>query len=80
MNLSKPSFFQSSIAIFLNEEKIKVLLEIDDLVDIDALGVVVETHVRASLQGIIAPKVAGIYTLRITVEGMGTSYRKLVVE
>ena len=47
---------------------------------IDALGVVVETHVRASLQGIIAPKVAGIYTLRITVEGMGTSYRKLVVE
>ncbi|MBQ6770815.1 MAG: T9SS type A sorting domain-containing protein, partial [Bacteroidales bacterium] len=44
---------------------------------IDALGVVVETHDRASLP---APKVAGIYTLRITVEGKGTCFRRLVVE
>ena len=44
---------------------------------IDAMGVVVETHDRASLP---APKVAGIYTLRITVEGMGTCFRRLVAE
>ena len=37
----------------------------------------VETHDRASLP---APKVAGIYTLRITVEGKGTCFRRLVVE
>ena len=46
---------------------------------IDALGMVVETHGHASLQRITAPKVAGVYTLRITVEGKGTCYRKLVV-
>ena len=44
---------------------------------INALGVVVETRRATSLQ---APNVPGVYTLRITVEGMGTCYRKLVVE
>ena len=46
---------------------------------INALGMVVETWRAASLQRITVPKVAGVYTLRITVEGKGTCYRKLVV-
>jgi hypothetical protein len=46
---------------------------------IDALGTAVETRRATSLQTIIAPNVAGVYTLRITVEGKGTCYRKLVV-
>ena len=46
---------------------------------VNALGVVVETVCTPSLQSITAPKEAGIYTLRITVEGKGTCYRKLVV-
>ena len=45
---------------------------------INALGVV-ETLRATSLQTIAAPNVAGVYTLRITVEGKGTCYRKLVV-
>jgi hypothetical protein len=46
---------------------------------IDALGSVVETRRATSLQTITAPQVAGVYMLRITVEGKGTCYRKLVV-
>ncbi len=46
---------------------------------INALGVVVETLPATSAQTIAAPDVAGVYTLRITVEGKGTCYRKLVV-
>ncbi len=55
------------------EELGKVQIEI-----INALGVV-ETQSVASQQTITAPMVAGVYTLRITVEGKGTCYRKLVV-
>ncbi|MBQ6771836.1 MAG: T9SS type A sorting domain-containing protein, partial [Bacteroidales bacterium] len=47
---------------------------------INAMGVVAKTQGRASLQTVTAPKVAGVYTLRITVEGKGVCYRKLVVE
>ena len=43
---------------------------------INALGVVVETRRATSLQ---APTVSGVYTLRVTVEGQGTCYRKLIV-
>ncbi|MBQ6769590.1 MAG: T9SS type A sorting domain-containing protein [Bacteroidales bacterium] len=46
---------------------------------IDALGTEVETLHAPSVQAITAPKVAGVYTLRITVEGKGTCFRKLVV-
>ena len=46
---------------------------------INALGVV-ETLRATSLQTIAAPNVAGIYTLRITVEGKGTCYCRLVVK
>jgi len=45
---------------------------------INALGMV-ETRRATSLQTIAAPNVAGVYTLRITVEGKGTCYRKLIV-
>ena len=48
---------------------------------VNALGVVVETLRATSVPAhITAPKVAGVYTLRITVEGKGTCFRKLVVE
>ena len=49
---------------------------------INALGVVVETRRATSLQHgtVKAPNVPGVYTLRITVEGKGTCYRKLVVK
>ena len=47
---------------------------------INVLGTIVETRRAASLQTITAPETAGVYTLRITVEGKGTCYRKLVVE
>ena len=49
---------------------------------INALGVVLETQSIVSLQygTVKAPNVPGVYTLRITVEGKGTCYRKLVVE
>jgi hypothetical protein len=46
---------------------------------INALGAVVEMQRTTSLQTLTAPKVAGVYTLKITVEGKGTCYRKLVV-
>ena len=46
---------------------------------IDALGATVETRRATSLQDLTAPNVAGVYTLRITIEGKGTCYRKLVV-
>ena len=46
---------------------------------VNVLGAVVETRRATSLQGIIAPETAGVYTLRVTVEGKGTCYRKLVV-
>ena len=49
---------------------------------INALGVIVETRRATSLQHgtVKAPNVPGVYTLRITVEGKGTCYRKLVVK
>ena len=43
----------------------------------NALGVIVETRRATSLQ---APNAPGVYTLRITVEGKGICYRRLVVE
>jgi hypothetical protein len=45
---------------------------------INALGVVESVRTTAA-QTIAAPDVAGVYTLRITVEDKGTFYRKLVV-
>ena len=47
---------------------------------INALGVVETLRATSPLQGITAPKVAGVYTLRITIEGKGTCYRKLIVK
>ena len=49
---------------------------------INALGVVVETRRATSLQHgtVKAPNMPGVYTLRITMEGKGTCYRKLVVK
>ena len=47
---------------------------------INALGSVVETRRATSLQTITAPETAGVYTLRITVEGKGMCYRKLIVK
>ena len=48
---------------------------------VNALGDVVETLLATSVPAhITAPNVAGVYTLRITVEGKGTCYRKLVVK
>jgi hypothetical protein len=47
---------------------------------VNAIGTVLSTE--TSIKGpasILAPNTAGIYTLRITVEGKGTCYRKLVV-
>ena len=47
---------------------------------INALGVVVETQCLASQHAAFkAPNIPGVYTLRITVEGKGTCYRKLIV-
>jgi len=46
---------------------------------VNALGTVVETLRATSLQNVIVPNTAGVYTLRITVEGKGMCYRKLVV-
>ena len=46
---------------------------------VNVLGAVVETRRATSLQGIIAPETAGVYTLRVTVENKMTLYRKLVV-
>ena len=59
---------------FENEVANEVNIEI-----IDALGNVVETLHTTSLQAVTAPKVVGVYTLRITVEGKGSCFRKLVV-
>ena len=46
---------------------------------VNTLGVV-ETLRATSVQTLSAPNVAGVYTLRITVEGKGTVVRKLVVK
>ena len=46
---------------------------------INALGMVVETLRATSMQRITAPETVGVYTLRVTIEGKGTSYRKLIV-
>jgi hypothetical protein len=46
---------------------------------VNALGMVIETFPATSVQAIAAPEVAGVYTLRVTVDGKGTYYRKLVV-
>lgn len=48
---------------------------------INAMGAVVETRFMTSLQTkIIAPTVAGVYTLRITEKGKGINYKKLIVK
>ena len=47
---------------------------------INVLGAIVETRRATSLQTITAPETAGVYTLRITVEGKGMCYRKLIVK
>ncbi|MBQ6771902.1 MAG: T9SS type A sorting domain-containing protein [Bacteroidales bacterium] len=47
---------------------------------VNSLGQVVETQNLASPQDLAVPKVAGVYTLRITTEGKGTCFRKLVVK
>ena len=48
---------------------------------VNALGVVVETYQGASAPAsVTAPMTAGVYTLRITVDGKGTYSRKLVVK
>ena len=47
---------------------------------INALGMVVETLHATSLHRITVPETAGVYTLRITVEGKGTCHRKLLVK
>ena len=63
-----------SVSLSLSAEEMgEIQVEI-----INALGMV-ETRRTTSLQTITAPNVAGVYTLRITVEGKGTCYRKLVV-
>ena len=59
---------------FMEEEAGALRIEI-----INALGAVVETVSAPSVRTIAAPKTAGVYTLRVTVEGKGTCYRKLVV-
>ena len=65
------------ISIVMNGEvKAPVQVEI-----IDALGV--ETLRTISLQTpamLTAPAITGVYMLRITVEGEGTCYRKLIVK
>ncbi|MBQ6771389.1 MAG: T9SS type A sorting domain-containing protein [Bacteroidales bacterium] len=57
---------------FADEERGEVRVEI-----VNALGMV-ETTCTPSQQTIVAPKVAGVYILRITT-GMGTCYRRLIV-
>ena len=47
---------------------------------VNSLGQVVETQNLASPQDLAVPKVAGVYTLRITTEGKDTCFRKLVVK
>ena len=47
---------------------------------INVLGAIVETRRATSLQTITTPETAGVYTLRITVEGKGMCYRKLIVK
>ena len=60
---------------FNDVETGKVQVEI-----INVHGTIVETQRASSLQTITAPESAGVYTLRVTIEGMGTCYRKLVVK
>ena len=59
---------------FIDVETSEMRVEI-----INAIGAVVETMQASSVQTITAPETAGVYTLRVTVEGKGTCYRKLVV-
>ena len=56
-----------------NESKTPILVEI-----VNTLGMV-ETVYTSSQQTITAPNAAGVYTLRITMEGKGTTVRKLIV-
>jgi hypothetical protein len=80
--------FEHLIKVFPNpvsrSEMLNITMPVDNLGKIrveivNALGVVVETVHAPSVQTITAPDVAGVYTLRITVEGKGTCFRKLVV-
>jgi len=63
-----------NVSLSTTEEIGKVQIEI-----INAMGVVVDALRATSVQAIAAPNVAGVYTLRITAEGKGSCYRKLVV-
>ncbi len=63
-----------NVSLSSTEDIGKVQIEI-----INALGVLVERLRATTVQAIAAPNVAGIYTLRITAEGRGLCYRKLVV-
>ena len=78
----------SRINVFPNPvargEKVNIDLKADNFgkmrVEIvNAFGEVVETVQSSSVQTITAPEVAGVYTLRITVDGEGNCCRKLVV-
>ena len=59
---------------FNNAETGKVQVEI-----INALGVVETRFIASQNTAIKAPNMPGVYTLRITVEGKGICYRRLVV-
>jgi hypothetical protein len=80
--------FDSRISVFPNPvgrgEVLNMAMPTDNTGElcveiVNALGVVIETLRATTIQAIAAPTVAGVYTLRITIEGKGTYYRKLVV-
>ncbi len=64
-----------NVSLSTTEEIGKVQIEV-----INTLGIVVETLRATSVKTIAAPNVAGVYTLRITAEGKGSCYRKLMVK
>ena len=79
---------ESQLRLFPNPVSRGEMLNIDMPVEslgkvsveiVNALGIVVRTVYRSSVQTIAAPDAAGVYTLRINVEGNGTYCRKLVV-
>ena len=64
----------STFSIDLPANGSKVQIDI-----INALGVVVESVSTSAVQTMKAPEAAGVYTLRITVDGNKTHIRKLIV-
>jgi hypothetical protein len=80
--------FASSVKVYPNPVKrgeqfsIGLSGDVTDLVSVEivnTLGVVETVHVT-SRQTFTVPDVAGVYTLRITVEGRGTVVKKLIVK